>query len=60
MINLFGYMGRLRIANLLEEEKCYEPSNDRETCRHSAREKVRILLQELVVTEQVGEPFGRT
>ena len=48
-----------RAANLFEEEKCDKPSNNRVTGRSSAREKVRVLLQETVVAEQFREPVRR-
>ena len=51
MISLSNYIRQLRVANLLKEEKGHKPGKDRETRRHSAREEVRVLLQELVVTE---------
>ena len=50
----------LGITNLLKEEKGDKPGDDREGCRHSAREKVWIVLQELVVAEQLREPRRRT
>jgi len=50
---------QLRVTYLLEEDTGHDPSNDRESRRHSTREEVRVLFQELAVTEQVGEPFRR-
>ena len=50
----------LGITNLLKEEKGDEPGDDREGCRHGARQKVWIVLQEFVVTEQFGESRRRT
>ena len=52
-------MGHWGIANLLEKEKCHEPSNNRESSGHSAWEEIRIFLQELAVAEHLGEPFHR-
>jgi len=49
-----------RATDLLEEEKCHEPSNSRESRGDGTREEVRILLQKLAVAEQVGEAFRRT
>ena len=48
------------VANLLEKEEGHEPGDNRESRRHGAREEIRVFLQELVVTEQVWEPFCRT
>jgi len=53
-------VGNAGATHLLEEEKCYEPSNSRESRGDGAREEVRILLQKLAVAEHVGEPFRRT
>ena len=46
-------------ANLLKEEKGHEPSDDREGCRHSAGEEIRVLLQKPAVAEQTREPLRR-
>jgi len=48
---------QLRVTYFLEEDTGHEPSNDGEIRRHSTREEVRVLFQELAVTEQIGEPF---
>jgi hypothetical protein len=55
-----GVIIQLRVTHLLEEDTGHEPSNDREGGRDGTGEEVRVLLQELVVTEQTGEPFCRT
>jgi hypothetical protein len=59
IINLVEYK-MVGIPNLLEEEKGHDPSNDRESRGHSAREEIRVLLQKLVFAEQVREPFRWT
>ena len=58
-VNLVRYKV-LESTNLLKEEKRHEPSDNRESCRHSTRKEIRVLLQELVVAKQAGEPLRRT
>ena len=47
-------------ANLLKEEKCHKPSDDRESCGYCTRKEIRALLQKLAVAEQAGESLRRT
>ena len=58
-INLVRYKAPEN-TNLLVKEKGDEPNDRRERRSHSAGEKIRVVLQELVVAEQVGKPFRRT